>query len=79
MEKVITLGNIIIINIFIIFFSELLKKVTKIVAETVKNNLCYFDCILQEYEPIHDKVAPRQSWEVDQLLESTQSEEALRS
>lgn len=35
--------------------------------------------MLQEYAPVHDKVAPRQSWEVDQLLEYTQSGEALRS
>ncbi|KAL5543535.1 hypothetical protein UlMin_007319 [Ulmus minor] len=34
---------------------------------------------MEEYETVHDKVAPRQSWEVDQLLESTQSGEALRS
>ncbi|KAJ7949179.1 Cytokinin riboside 5'-monophosphate phosphoribohydrolase [Quillaja saponaria] len=27
---------------------------------------------MEEYAPAHDKVAPRQSWEVDQLLESTQ-------
>ncbi|KAF7139116.1 hypothetical protein RHSIM_Rhsim07G0056300 [Rhododendron simsii] len=26
---------------------------------------------MEEYEPVHDRVAPRQSWEVDQLLEST--------
>uniref|UniRef100_A0A803P3Z4 Cytokinin riboside 5'-monophosphate phosphoribohydrolase n=1 Tax=Cannabis sativa TaxID=3483 RepID=A0A803P3Z4_CANSA len=28
-----------------------------------------------EYAPIHEKVAPRERWEVDQLLESTQSED----
>ncbi|PON46632.1 Cytokinin riboside 5'-monophosphate phosphoribohydrolase [Trema orientale] len=33
---------------------------------------------MEEYAPVHDKVAPRQSWEVDQLLESTQSGDALR-
>ncbi|XP_071937542.1 cytokinin riboside 5'-monophosphate phosphoribohydrolase LOG1-like isoform X1 [Coffea arabica] len=26
---------------------------------------------MEEYAPIHERVAPRQSWEVDQLLEST--------
>ncbi|KAK9284099.1 hypothetical protein L1049_012359 [Liquidambar formosana] len=31
------------------------------------------------YAPVHDRVAPRQSWEVDQLLESTKSGEPLRS
>ncbi|EXB32774.1 hypothetical protein L484_012503 [Morus notabilis] len=34
---------------------------------------------MEEYAPVHDKVAPRQSWEVDQLLESTQCGEALKS
>ncbi|KDP43483.1 hypothetical protein JCGZ_16770 [Jatropha curcas] len=34
---------------------------------------------MEEYEPGHDKVAPRQSWEVDQLSESTTSGEALGS
>ncbi|PON74220.1 Cytokinin riboside 5'-monophosphate phosphoribohydrolase [Parasponia andersonii] len=33
---------------------------------------------MEEYSPVHDKVAPRQSWEVDQLLESTQRGDALR-
>ncbi|CAK9167671.1 unnamed protein product [Ilex paraguariensis] len=26
---------------------------------------------MEEYTPVHDRVAPRQSWEVDQLVEST--------
>lgn len=26
---------------------------------------------MEEYAPVHERVAPRQSWEVDQLLEST--------
>ncbi|KAL5708134.1 Cytokinin riboside 5'-monophosphate phosphoribohydrolase log8 [Ranunculus cassubicifolius] len=26
---------------------------------------------MEEYAPVHDKVAPRQSWEVDQMLDST--------
>ncbi|KAJ7982217.1 Cytokinin riboside 5'-monophosphate phosphoribohydrolase [Quillaja saponaria] len=26
---------------------------------------------MEEYAPVHDKVAPRQSWELDQLLQST--------
>ncbi|GLT62292.1 hypothetical protein SLA2020_349400 [Shorea laevis] len=26
---------------------------------------------MEEYAPVHEKVAPKQSWEVDQLLEST--------
>ncbi|KAF4360978.1 hypothetical protein F8388_016787 [Cannabis sativa] len=30
---------------------------------------------MEEYAPIHEKVAPRERWEVDQLLESTQSED----
>ncbi|XP_015881644.2 cytokinin riboside 5'-monophosphate phosphoribohydrolase LOG1 [Ziziphus jujuba] len=34
---------------------------------------------MEDYEPVHDKVAPRQSWEEDLLLESTQSGEALGS
>ncbi|KAF3437913.1 hypothetical protein FNV43_RR20669 [Rhamnella rubrinervis] len=34
---------------------------------------------MEEYAPVHDKVAPRQSWEVDQLLESTPSGETQRS
>ncbi|KAI6675852.1 hypothetical protein NL676_036648 [Syzygium grande] len=34
---------------------------------------------MEEYEPVHDRVAPRQSWEVDQSFESTQSGETLRS
>ncbi|KAK6933814.1 LOG family [Dillenia turbinata] len=34
---------------------------------------------MEEYVPVHDRVAPRQSWEVDQLLESTQSEETQGS
>lgn len=34
------------------------------------------DWVLQEYVPVHDRVAPRQSWEVDQLLESTTGGEA---
>lgn len=33
--------------------------------------------LLQEYEPVHDSVAPRQNWEVDQSLESTTSGEPL--
>lgn len=32
--------------------------------------------VLQEYVPVHDRVAPRQSWEVDQLLESSTGGEA---
>ncbi|KAJ6905330.1 cytokinin riboside 5'-monophosphate phosphoribohydrolase LOG1-like [Populus alba x Populus x berolinensis] len=28
---------------------------------------------MEEYAPVHDKVAPRQSWEVDQLPEPTAS------
>ncbi|OVA19110.1 Cytokinin riboside 5'-monophosphate phosphoribohydrolase LOG [Macleaya cordata] len=28
---------------------------------------------MEEYAPVHDKVAPKQSWEMDQLLESTSS------
>lgn len=51
--------------------------------KNTRNDLLYInvfiDCILQEYEPVHDKVATRQSWEVDQLLESTQSGDTLRS
>ena len=38
--------------------------------------ICFIDLIvwlLQEYAPVHDTVAPRQSWEVDQLLESTRT------
>ncbi|KAE9459815.1 hypothetical protein C3L33_08287, partial [Rhododendron williamsianum] len=31
---------------------------------------------MEEYVPVHDRVAPRQSWEVDQLLESTTGGEA---
>ncbi|KAF5952569.1 hypothetical protein HYC85_010513 [Camellia sinensis] len=34
---------------------------------------------MEEYAPLHDRVAPRQSWEVDQLLESTTSGEAQES
>ncbi|XP_043814172.1 cytokinin riboside 5'-monophosphate phosphoribohydrolase LOG1 isoform X1 [Manihot esculenta] len=34
---------------------------------------------MEEYTPGHDKVAPRQSWEVDKLLESTKSGEPLGS
>ncbi|XP_059649116.1 cytokinin riboside 5'-monophosphate phosphoribohydrolase LOG1-like isoform X2 [Cornus florida] len=34
---------------------------------------------MEEYAPIHDRVAPRESWEVDQLLESTRSGEDLRT
>ncbi|XP_017977837.1 PREDICTED: cytokinin riboside 5'-monophosphate phosphoribohydrolase LOG1 isoform X2 [Theobroma cacao] len=34
---------------------------------------------MEEYAPVHDKVAPRQSWEVDQLSESTGSGEPLSS
>ncbi|THF95795.1 hypothetical protein TEA_027236 [Camellia sinensis var. sinensis] len=34
---------------------------------------------MEEYAPVHDRVAPRQSWEVDQLLESTTSGEAQES
>ncbi|XP_062115372.1 cytokinin riboside 5'-monophosphate phosphoribohydrolase LOG1-like isoform X2 [Humulus lupulus] len=34
---------------------------------------------MEEYAPVHVKVAPRQSWEVDQLLEATQSGDALSS
>ncbi|KAA8515673.1 hypothetical protein F0562_018716 [Nyssa sinensis] len=34
---------------------------------------------MEEYVPVHEKVAPKQSWEVDQLLESTRSGEALKS
>ncbi|XP_057978623.1 cytokinin riboside 5'-monophosphate phosphoribohydrolase LOG1-like [Malania oleifera] len=35
---------------------------------------------MEEYVPVHDRVAPRQSWEVDQFLEeSTKSGEALAS
>lgn len=34
------------------------------------------DWVLQEYVPVHDRVAPRQSWEVDQLLESSTGGEA---
>ncbi|KAK2991170.1 hypothetical protein RJ640_015475 [Escallonia rubra] len=34
---------------------------------------------MEEYAPIHDSVRPRQSWEVDQSLESTTSGGALRS
>ncbi|KAH7863590.1 hypothetical protein Vadar_019551 [Vaccinium darrowii] len=34
---------------------------------------------MEDYVPVHDTVAPRQSWEVDQLLESTTSGEAQES
>ncbi|XP_021280511.1 cytokinin riboside 5'-monophosphate phosphoribohydrolase LOG1-like isoform X1 [Herrania umbratica] len=34
---------------------------------------------MEEYAPVHDKVAPRQNWEVDQLSESTGSGEPLSS
>ncbi|KAI4323416.1 hypothetical protein L6164_023024 [Bauhinia variegata] len=34
---------------------------------------------MEEYVPIHDKVAPRECWEVDQLSEPTQSGEPLKS
>ncbi|XVF22945.1 hypothetical protein REPUB_Repub12eG0214700 [Reevesia pubescens] len=34
---------------------------------------------MEEYAPVHDKVAPTESWEVDQLLESTGSGETLSS
>ncbi|KAI4333123.1 hypothetical protein L6164_017967 [Bauhinia variegata] len=34
---------------------------------------------MEEYVPLHDKVAPRQRWEVDQLLESTSSDEPQKS
>ncbi|KAK0574147.1 hypothetical protein LWI29_018897 [Acer saccharum] len=30
---------------------------------------------MEEYAPVHDKVAPKQSWEVDQLLENATSGE----
>ncbi|KAF8398393.1 hypothetical protein HHK36_017320 [Tetracentron sinense] len=32
---------------------------------------------MEDYAPLHDKVAPRQCWEVDQLLESTTSGQTL--
>ncbi|XP_023515227.1 probable cytokinin riboside 5'-monophosphate phosphoribohydrolase LOGL10 isoform X4 [Cucurbita pepo subsp. pepo] len=35
--------------------------------------------LLEEYVAVHDKVAPRQRWEVDQLSESTQSGQSMRS
>ncbi|KAJ8899207.1 hypothetical protein K2173_012383 [Erythroxylum novogranatense] len=34
---------------------------------------------MEEYAPVHERVAPRQSWEVDQLCESTTNEEPLGS
>ncbi|KAK6928751.1 LOG family [Dillenia turbinata] len=34
---------------------------------------------MEEYVPVHDRVAPRQSWEVDQLLEPTQGGETQGS
>ena len=63
--------------------AELLEKMdeeSKLLAK-VENNFYLFLILyfLQEYVPIHDKVAPRQSWEVDQLLEPTQSGEPLTS
>ncbi|CAN0864690.1 Probable cytokinin riboside 5'-monophosphate phosphoribohydrolase LOGL6 [Linum grandiflorum] len=33
---------------------------------------------MEGYEPVHDKVAPTQSWEVDQLTEATTSSEILK-
>ncbi|XP_004136120.1 cytokinin riboside 5'-monophosphate phosphoribohydrolase LOG1 isoform X1 [Cucumis sativus] len=34
---------------------------------------------MEEYVAVHDKVAPRQRWEVDQLSESTQSGQSMKS
>ena len=44
-----------------------------------KDYSLYFGYVLQEYVAVHDKVAPRQRWEVDQLSESTQSGQSMRS
>ncbi|KAJ6814865.1 cytokinin riboside 5'-monophosphate phosphoribohydrolase LOG1-like [Iris pallida] len=50
------------------FIEDPARKIV-VSAETVEELMTK----MEEYAPIHDRVAPRQNWEVDQLLETNAS------